>query len=101
MERSNTAGRVVIYPAKNEQSTTSAAGSFVEIRTYAKPNIPTQKAPASKKIENAVYGYARAMRSLDRKKITVSEISSALSIPERDVIKALGGLTKKGVKIPK
>ena len=101
MEHSNTAGRVVIYPSKKGQSTTSAASSFVEIRTYAKANTPTQKAPVSKKIENAVYGYARAMRSLDRKKLTVSEISSALSIPERDVIKALSGLTNKGIKIPK
>lgn len=50
-------------------------------------------------VGNAIFGYIQAVRSLDRTRITTSEIASALSIPEAAVISALPSLRVKGVKI--
>jgi hypothetical protein len=60
-------------------------------RSFARPK-------GSKAIQNAVYGYIRAVRALGRKQLNTTEIADALSIPVNDVNHAVSALKKKGVK---
>lgn len=51
------------------------------------------------KIKNAVYGYIQAIRALGRKSVDSTEISEALSLPARDVEKAMRNLRDRGVRL--
>jgi hypothetical protein len=56
---------------------------------------------AKKKIENAVYGYIQAVRTLDRTQINTDRIAEALSIPVAQVNASLAALERRGVRIKK
>lgn len=47
---------------------------------------------------NAVYGYLKAVRALNRDNVSINEISSALTLPRPAVINALSQLRDRGVK---
>lgn len=51
-----------------------------------------------KAVEDAVYSHIRAIRSLGRTRINTAEIAMALSIPQRDVDRAVASLRGRGVK---
>jgi hypothetical protein len=84
--------RIVITTHGDSTSSVTILSSSV-----ATASPPT--APSTRALENAVYGHIRAIRALGRTKISASEIATALSLPIRDVIKALNALRSKGVKI--
>jgi hypothetical protein len=51
-----------------------------------------------RKIEIAVFGYIRAVRTLGRKRTNTAEIADALSLGVREVNLAIHALKTKGVK---
>lgn len=53
---------------------------------------------ASKRVQNAVYAYIRAIRALGRTKINTSEIADSLSISTAEVNRAISALKKNGVR---
>jgi CRP-like cAMP-binding protein len=62
------------------------------------PRVRRSAARASKSVENAVYSYMRAVRTLGRTKITTDEVADALALSVREVNSALSSLKKKGVR---
>lgn len=68
--------------------------------------LPVNDAPlvhrstrGSKSVENAVYAYIRAIRTLGRTTVNTIEIAAALSIPVSKVNAALDALKRKGVRV--
>jgi hypothetical protein len=78
-------------------STTSSASNVGLSPRLVKPT--TRQAHASKEFEAAVYAYVRAVRTLGRTSITVSEIGKALSLPRSAVFAAVRQLKDKGIKV--
>jgi Replication protein A C terminal len=54
---------------------------------------------SSRKVENAVYSYVRALRSLGKKTVNTMEIAESLSLPLSDVHNAVKSLANKGIKV--
>jgi hypothetical protein len=61
-------------------------------RVPATPAVP-------KEVINAVYSHIRAVRALGRGSINTNEIAKALSLPSKDVERAVSTLGRKGVKV--
>lgn len=72
----------------------TTVGQF-QVSKVARVRRPTR---ANKAVQNAVYGYIRAVRALGRTKITTAEVSEALSLPIAEVHGALSSLKKRGVR---
>jgi hypothetical protein len=62
------------------------------------PIIRRRRVRASTNVQNAVYAYVRAMRSLGRTKVNTSEVAEALSLQVVEVNRAISSLKKKGIK---
>ena len=75
-----------------------AQGSTTSDMTTVQASGAGRPRATAKSIENAVYGYLRAIRTLDRTEVTASEIADALLIPRAEVLRALASLRRKGVK---
>lgn len=50
-------------------------------------------------VQNAVYAHIKAVRTLGRTTINVSEIARSLALPIKDVTRAVSALRSKGVKV--
>jgi len=86
-------GRVVV-----DVSSTHSTNASTKIASHRRV---TSRTASVKRIENAVYGHIRAVRTLGRTEMLPSEIAVALGIPTADVLKALTSLQSKGVKFNK
>lgn len=75
--------------------TTSASpfGSSYPVKDAA-PRSHSNRKP----LEDAVYGYIRAVRALGRTSVNTTEIASALGLPLGAVESALSALRDRGVK---
>jgi hypothetical protein len=62
------------------------------------PAVHRTKGGSSKRVQNAVYAYIRAIRTLGRTKINTTEVADALSLPVAEVNGALSSLKKRGVR---
>ncbi len=89
---SSSESRVTILDASDAANTT-----FLFER--GRSRSPSRRRLTSKGVENAVYGYIRAIRALGRTNITTGEISRALEIPLEQVDAAVSNLKNKGVKV--
>lgn len=74
--------------------------STTERKVQVSDSLPARarRVRANKSVQNAVYGYIRAVRALGRTKISTAEVADALSLKVPDVNGALSSLKKKGVK---
>ena len=52
-----------------------------------------------KRVENAVYAYLQARRSLGDTNVNTSDVAKALRLPQHIVDAAVGNLTSRGVKV--
>jgi hypothetical protein len=87
-------------------ATTSASSSHFAVSGVSTPTLNAQSisgahsdGPSLKELENAVYGYIRALRALGRTEVTSTEIAQALGISTTAVQQVLSSLQKKGVKV--
>ena len=60
---------------------------------------PSRRRSVPKKVENAVYGYIRAVRALGHTYVNSLEVARALSLPVTDVEAAMQNLSDKGVRV--
>src|SRR5262249_53590007 len=89
-------------------TSTSSGGGVISRDVAASASNFTVSSPSgrivgdtsSRDVENAIYAYLRALRSLQRTSVTAEEISKALNIPSTDVLRSMEALKKKGVKMP-
>lgn len=84
---------------------TTSAHSFsvsVTSSTLGRIAVPSARVvndpAAMREIEKAVYSHIRAIRTLGRTSVTVTEIAAALGISVSDAERALMALESKGVK---
>ena len=77
--------------------TSPDAATVIDFTIY---NTGGRATPPSS-IENAVYSYLQAIRSLNRTRVTTSEIASALSVQEAEVVSVIAALKVKGVTVAK
>ena len=91
-DSSASASSITILSTSNSASTTSL---FEEARSIS----PRSRRSVPKEVENAVYGFIKAVRALGRTNITTGEISRALEIPLKQVDAAALNLKNKGVKV--
>ena len=92
-DTSASASNITILTTSNSSSTMSL---FEEARS-----ISPRRRSAPKEVENAIYGYIRAMRALGHTSIVSTDISDALNLPIRDVERAMRRLRSRGVRIIK
>lgn len=57
---------------------------------------PTRERP--KVQHEAIFTYLKALRSLGKTRVSSAEVASALSLPEREVRRAMAAMAEKGVK---
>jgi hypothetical protein len=62
-------------------------------------SFPRRRARLNKEVENAIYSYIRAIRSLGRKGINTTEIAESLSLSVDAVNRAVESLKRKGVRV--
>jgi hypothetical protein len=86
---SSTADRIFVTKA------TTAGSAQIDVpKRSVRLNIRVK----TRKLENAVYAYIRALRALGRTQINTAEIADALSVPVNEVHNVVFSLRKKGVK---
>jgi hypothetical protein len=85
----STASRLVL-------STESTTRGQVKVEYAVSTRRPTR---IKKGVENAVYAYLQALRSLGRTTLNTVEVADALSLNMADVNRAVASLSKKGVKV--
>jgi winged helix-turn-helix DNA-binding protein len=90
----------------SNKSTNTANTLVLSAESPAKEQVLVSDVPhtrpsvrASRRVENAVYAYIRAIRALGRDTINTIEIAEALSLTVPEVNRAISALEKKGVKI--
>lgn len=88
---SNTSNKIVV----STESSTSQRGNLV----ISSDNRSGVRPKGIKSVQNAVYAYVQAVRSLGRKQLNTIEIAEALSIPVAEVNRAVKSLKKRGVKV--
>ena len=79
-------------------STESATKYYFDVDVQASGHKQTLNALTRKKVQNAVYGYIRAVRALGKTEINTVQIAKALSLSPEDVKRAVTTLKKKGVR---
>lgn len=78
-----------------------STGSVFSALTVASEPVRRSRAATHeppKALVSAVYSHIRAVRALGRETINTNEIAKALSLPPRDVERAVAALTTKGVR---
>lgn len=86
--------RLNISSTSFEVSSSSTSTSGVT-RTH---DINVRNPGLPRDIENAVYAYIQAVRTLGRTTINTEDIARALSVASADVEKVVGNLRDKGVR---
>lgn len=94
LRSSNTSSTATSYRV----STKSVGGESTKIPNTSTSAPKKTAASFDKAVENAVYGYIRAIRALGRTDVNTAEIAKALAIPLKQVDLAASKLRNKGVK---
>ena len=81
--------------------TSTSTGSAIKLDYQLLENADLHRAVRAQReqLENAVYGYMRAIRALGRTTVDVAEVSRALNITIPQVQSTLPALLTKGVRI--
>jgi hypothetical protein len=83
------------YVTTTGTTTVTTSSAF----TVINPEKLAKAAAASQNILNAVYSHLQAVRSLGKTQLDAETIANALSLSERDVLKALVALKARGVRL--
>jgi hypothetical protein len=98
---STAANRSIPYNLSPSDQIAQYTVSAQSIISLAKPTVATANKGTREQgnLKNAVYSHIRALRSLGRTSINTLEIATALSLPLKEVDRAVVALKSKGVKV--